>query len=77
MNKIVRAHYPVEKLPEDLRPDIGPPRTAKVIVEVDTEASRHLRQAAAAELLRLREKLKPSADDSVERVRALRDEWDD
>ncbi len=77
MNKIVREHYPVERLPEDLRAELGIARTAKVVIEIDAESSRSSRQAAAAELLTLREKLRPSADDSVERVRKLRDEWDD
>ena len=78
MNKIVREHYPVEKLPEDLRAELGLVRTVTVVIEAEDERpSRADRDAAIAELQELRRKLKPSADDSVERVRKLRDEWDD
>jgi hypothetical protein len=77
MNRIVREHYPVEKLPEDLRAELGLARTAKVVIETEDDQSRSgARAAAIAELLEHRSKLAPSANDSVERVRKLRDEWD-
>jgi len=78
MNKIVREHYPVEKLPADLRAELGLARTVTVVIEAEDESlSKADREAAIAELRELRRKLKPSADDSVERIRKLRDEWDD
>jgi hypothetical protein len=78
MNKIVREHYPVERLPEDLRVDLGLARTVKVtIVAEDVVGEQQDHQAAIAELRELRSRLKPSPSDSVERVRALRDEWGD
>jgi len=76
MNKIVREHYPVERLPEDLRAELGLAKTVKVVIEADeVDAKSAARVAAIAELLEHRRKLKPSANDSVARVRKLRDEW--
>lgn len=37
MNRIVKEHYPVERLPEDLRGQL--PREAKVTVTVEMERS--------------------------------------
>lgn len=77
MNRIVREHYPVERLPEDLRAELGLAQTAKVVIEVEDDQSKSAARAAAiAELLEHRRKLAPSANDSVERMRKLRDEWD-
>lgn len=76
MNKIVREHYPVERLPEDLRAELGLARTVTLVIETDDAETRSAARAAAiAELLEHRRKLKPSANDSVARVRKLRDEW--
>jgi hypothetical protein len=78
MNKIVREHYPVERLPEDLQAELGLARTVTLVIEAEDDPSRDAeRKAAIAELIELRSKLKPSANDSVARVRELRDEWDD
>ena len=78
MNKIVREHYPVERLPEDLQAELGLARTVTLVIEAEDSPSRDAeRKAAIEELLELRSKLKPSANDSVARVRQLRDEWDD
>lgn len=77
MNRIIREHYPVERLPEDLRAELGLAQTARVVIETeDAPLRRAARVAAIAELLEHRSKLAPSANDSVERVRKLRDEWD-
>ncbi len=77
MNKIVREHYPVEKLPEDLQAELGLARTVTLVIEAEDGPSRDAeRKAAIAELLEHRRQLAPSANDSVERVRKLRDEWD-
>ena len=75
MNKVVREHYPAAKLPDDLRGtlDLG----ARVKVTIVEETSRATARAQAiADLIAHREMLRPSANDAVERVRALRDEWD-
>ena len=77
MNKIVREHYPVAKLPKDLRAELGLAQTVTLVIETNDEDSRSVARAAAiAELLEHRRNLKPSDSDSVERVRKLRDEWD-
>ncbi|WP_165216179.1 hypothetical protein [Affinirhizobium pseudoryzae] len=47
MNKIVREHYPVEKLPEDLREGLEPGATVRVVLEVDGEAEAARRQLDA------------------------------
>ena len=37
MNKIVREHYPVSKLPEDLREGLANVETVKIVIEGDHE----------------------------------------
>ena len=39
MNKIVRDHYPVANLPEDLREGLGDVATVRVVVESEPSAS--------------------------------------
>jgi hypothetical protein len=39
MNKIVRDHYPVANLPEDLREGLGDVATVRVVVEVEGKTS--------------------------------------
>ena len=88
MNRIVREHYPVEKLPEDLRD--GLPIGATVTVTVEDEApARDAFDARLDTLLRHAAPIPPSqararlgrgritAAAAVDRIRALRDEWDD
>jgi hypothetical protein len=79
MNKIVRAHYPVELLPNDLRELAGSART--VTVTIETEGSHPVPQSAAemlAEMKEARDSLSVSPeDDPVGRIRKLRDEWED
>ena len=91
MNKIVREHYPVSKLPEELRKEFEGVATVRLVVE-ETPA---LAGAAALEALdaeyqaRLRDlaaKAPPdfgahrdrtTIEEAVRRIRELRDEWDD
>ena len=40
MNKIVREHYPVDKLPEDLRELLDPSKPVTLVIEQDDEAAR-------------------------------------
>lgn len=78
MNKIVREHYPVERLPEDLRAELGLARTVTLVIEAEETTPRAVdKEAAIAEFRELRSRLRPSTEDSVERIRKLRDEWDD
>jgi hypothetical protein len=76
MNRIVREHYPVEKLPEDLREGLGNVRAVKLVIEPETVEHRPSQAAIQADMARWVTTLKPQATDSVERVRRLRDEWD-
>lgn len=76
MNRIVREHYPAARLPEDLQDELGGAATVRLVIEADIARPAHTRQQAVRELLELRERLQPSTNDSVERVSALRDEWD-
>jgi len=78
MNKIVREHYPVDQLPEDLRAELGVARTATVVIEAETTPrpdDPRVRQAIE-ELKAHRARLPVTPSDSVERISKLRDEWD-
>ncbi len=88
MNKIVRDHYPVEKLPPDLRQGLADRSTVRVVIEVesgfeaaDTATSpQNLTIEDTLALVRAyRTEDRPSVSSaaSVARIRALRDEWDD
>lgn len=82
MNKIVREHYPVERLPEDLRAELGIASTVRLIIETDVP-DEHERQrkheVALAALQRARAAVRDrgvTAEEAVARVRTLRDEWE-
>ena len=78
MTKIVLERYPVEKLPEDIRAVVGDSLTVKLVVEPDAlhETGNEARyQRLLSDMATWT--LDNSGRDSVERVRALRDEWDD
>ena len=78
MNKIVREHYPVSRLPQDLQNEIGEAQYVRVVIE-DNEARPPLsKDEAVALLAEARQSAKGiSTEEAVARVRALRDEWDD
>ncbi len=78
MNKIVRDHYPVSQLPQDLQAEIGPAKYVRLVIENEEPGDK----ASREELLRLLKSARGSArgipiEEAVSRVRALRDEWDD
>jgi len=86
MNKIVREHYPVENLPDDLRQLV--PDADFVTVEVteepvDPDAQLPLSVEDAVALMREMQRHVSergegvSWEEAVRRVRELRDEWDD
>jgi hypothetical protein len=88
MNTIVREHYPVEKLPEDLREGLGASPTVRVILETQeseteksgTSARRPFTLEESLDAVRnFRAKDTPGVtmEEAVARIRALRDEWDD
>jgi hypothetical protein len=85
MNKIVREHYPVERLPADLRAELPGQSSVTVTLEAETSALRGVGEARASwnEMLKRIHQLHASgaikpvtAEEAVARVRALRDEWD-
>jgi hypothetical protein len=82
MNKIVFEHYPVSKLPADLRAGLGENAKVRVVIEVDEpakgDAIRNL------EALLWKRSQNPASfsgnvtiEEAVARIRELRDEWDD
>lgn len=77
MNKIVREHYPASKLPDDLR--TGLPGSATVRVTIEAESTKLTVQEMLEQLKQVRQKLphKVSIEEAVQRIRTLRDEWDD
>jgi len=88
MNTIVREHYPVENLPEDLREGLGASPTVRVILETQESEIREsgasprkpftLEEALdAVRNFRAKDTHGVTMEEAVARVRALRDEWDD
>jgi len=91
MNKIVREHYPVERLPEDLREHF--PGAETVTVELttdndkmdddDADVAQPLSANEAVALMRQMQKenaargINVTTEEAVRRIRELRDEWDD
>ncbi|ALA17040.1 hypothetical protein AL346_06005 [Chelatococcus sp. CO-6] len=85
MGRVVREHYPVSKLPEDLRDDLDPTATVRVVIEEEVrpgakapEQTRE-RQQIFKKLADFRRQARPSfssADEINAHVRSLRDEWD-
>ncbi len=74
MNRIVKAHYPVSALPEDLRQGLDPTADVTVIVE---ETERPARVRSIDELFAARRPPFRSADEIVREIREQRDAWDD
>lgn len=73
MNKIVREHYPVDRLPEDLREGIEGPYVRVTIVR--EEASSTSKKPLTYEDIRARVKSRgTTTEEAVKRIRELRDE---
>lgn len=81
MNKIVKEHYPVTKLPAELRPAALKGNTVTVtVVEEAAERKPLSRHEAVALMRRMQRENRGrgvSVEGAVARIRALRDEWDD
>jgi hypothetical protein len=78
VNKIVRTHYPIEKLPEDLRLGLSENGTVTIILKEDGSVKSDMSRAALVEAMQTSRWVNPGPeDDPVKRIRALRDEWDD
>jgi hypothetical protein len=91
MNRIVREHYPVANLPEDLRQEFEGVETVTVMVEqaADLTGSAAIEDAGRRYRQRVQDLLTHTPgpvgahrggvtiEEAVARIRALRDEWDD
>lgn len=75
MNKVVRDHYPVSKLPDDLRAGLDPSMDVRIVLE-PAATDGHEAEPLTSILEAMRDRRTLSAD-PVTRVRALRAEWDD
>ncbi|GBD49965.1 hypothetical protein [Methylopila sp. Yamaguchi] len=78
--KIIREDYPVDRLPEDLRAELGDATRVRVTVEraIDSDERKSWAEIEALiEELHRSPGFKPvTTDEAVARVRELRDEWD-
>jgi hypothetical protein len=78
MNRIVREHYPVSKLPEDLRE--GLPGEGKVTITAGSSTGEGPARSEPPRPLSYYRQFARShfatIEEAVQHVRALRDEWD-
>ncbi|MDJ0447740.1 hypothetical protein [Methylocystis sp. JR02] len=79
MNKIVRRHFPAERLPKDLRDEIGDGRHVTITIEIEEELGpqKTAEKDWFSRYERLRRSTFHSLEEVNEHVRAMRDEWDD
>jgi hypothetical protein len=91
MNKIVREHYPVSKLPEDLRQEFEGSDTVRITIqeeegpvglaaveEAERKYQKYLQEVAARAPIDIgAHRGNITIEEAVARVRSLRDEWDD
>jgi len=74
MNKIVREHYPVEKLPEDLREGIEGPYVRVTVIPEEKATRKKLLTYAD-----IRARVEPTGitvEEAVRQIRELRDDQD-
>jgi hypothetical protein len=81
MNKIVREHYPVDKLPEDLRELVPNAQDVLIEITVSDAPKGKLSGAETAAMIRDLHRNRGgrgrTMDEIVKEVRTLRDEWED
>jgi hypothetical protein len=75
MNRIVKEHYPAEKLPEDLREGLAP--GSQVTVTIVEEEAPPEKAMSLDELFALRRPPFRSGAEIDAELRRQRDEWDD
>jgi hypothetical protein len=73
--KIVTEHFPVDRLPEELRRGIESGRMVRVVVEAEAEVEPA--RIPLVDLIGSAKGLYASPEEAVAYIRALRDEWDD
>jgi hypothetical protein len=74
MNKIVRAHYPVSQLPEDLRQGLDPAAEVTVIIE---DAEPPQQPMTIAQIFAARQPPYRSAQEIDQQIIEQRDGWND
>jgi hypothetical protein len=81
MNRIVREHYPVSKLPEDLREAFAGQDEVTVTIEevvgrpLDSGKARPEHIKSLDELFAMAQPIFSSLEEVTAHVRSLRDEW--
>jgi hypothetical protein len=75
MNRIVKEHYPVSKLPEELREGLDPAELVTVTVAREIENPRR-KVLTLEEIFALRRPPFRSGTEIDDSVRRQRDEWD-
>jgi hypothetical protein len=75
MNRIVKEHYPVSKLPEELREGLDPQQMVTVTVLVEEAPPEKV--PTLEELFALRRPPFRSGQEIDDELRRQRDEWDD
>lgn len=76
MNKIIRKHYTVDKLPEDLRKLLDPSKPVTLVLEQEDEATRPISKEAFKRFFGAAKERNTSVAEAVGRIRSLRDEWE-
>jgi hypothetical protein len=82
MNRLVREHYPVSELPEDLRQGFEGKEEVRVTIDAimtptrDESPHRSERGKTLEELFAMRRPSFLTLEQIDEHLRALRDEWD-
>jgi hypothetical protein len=75
--RVVAEHYPVEKLPEELRAGLGEVRHVTVTIEAEPEdtARPAVARRPLLSYLGAGKGVYPTPEDAVSAIRKLRDEW--
>ena len=90
MNKIVKEHYPVSKLPPDLREGLDAGEQVRITIETTTGITENIpenddlapvlrrpeRPLSLEEIFALRRPVFSSGQEIDDHVRRMRDEWD-
>jgi hypothetical protein len=81
MNKIVREHYPVERLPADLRAELPAGASVTVTITASEDMPRPLSSTEAVALIAQMRALNKgkglTPEEAAAEIRELRDEWDE
>ena len=72
MSKIVREHFPADRLPAELREGLAPDARVTVTIEAEVPPAKVM---TLEEMFALRREVFSSPEEAVRHVRALRDEW--